>query len=623
MKTKNNISLYIIGFFISIYLITELLSVFNLINQATITLFWLVVLVAGLVVVKIRFRGYRLFFSNIKEKICNIFGELKSDPLFAIVVTIAALSVVIAISTTPYNHDSMTYHLARVAFWEQNHSIGHYATNVIRQIASPVFAEILCLHIYVLSGHIVNLCNLVQSFSYIAAAYLIYSVLNRLGVKRYISLISVIIYMTMPIAFAESVSTQNDLVVTVWFLMFINILTDFLSGKQPLNFDRASLLVVWELSSLVALSYLTKPSVMFGLVVLLFFSIPILVKRKEKIAVIMSFCFISLVNIAVLILPEMIRSIITFGSINSRNTSSNIMVGSIDVRYLFLNFLKNFTLNLPTRISPYVGMAIEAGLNKISEILGISLNDPVISFDGTYSVADPMVFHHDFAINPLIEYLAFFSVLILLLMFIKKKNDVIRIWMVISVAISFILFCIVLKYQPWGMRLMLPYLSALCIVVGIGMDEFFLHLNNSKVENSIISIILFLALSTGINCIMFQIRCSVKTFQGYRALYASSPELYEEDQEIVDKIAEMNYKKVGMAGTGVTYDFPFFVMMDGKIDKYYHVEVNNDTSKYSIGEAPDCIIWKRDIPADGSIIVNGSKYKIILTVGDSALFGKV
>lgn len=60
----------------------------------------------------------------------------------------------LALGTIPYNWDSMTYHLPRIAYWRQNRSIAHYATNCIRQISSPVLAEFVNLHVYILCrGH--------------------------------------------------------------------------------------------------------------------------------------------------------------------------------------------------------------------------------------------------------------------------------------------------------------------------------------------------------------------------------------------------------------------------------------------------------------------------------------
>ena len=97
-----------------------------------------------------------LFFLRIyKEKDClkalaaRLAGAIKRHKTACV---LAAALLFLAVYTVPYNWDSMTYHLSRIANWTQNQSAAHYATHNIREIVSPVLAEFLNLHVYILSG---------------------------------------------------------------------------------------------------------------------------------------------------------------------------------------------------------------------------------------------------------------------------------------------------------------------------------------------------------------------------------------------------------------------------------------------------------------------------------------
>ena len=82
---------------------------------------------------------------------------------------------------TPYNWDSMTYHLPRIAYWAQNRSVEHYATNCVRQVSSPVLAEFVNLHVYVLSRGHDWFFNLLQGMSYLTNAVLVGAIAKKLS----------------------------------------------------------------------------------------------------------------------------------------------------------------------------------------------------------------------------------------------------------------------------------------------------------------------------------------------------------------------------------------------------------------------------------------------------------
>ena len=602
---------------LTIYLITELLSLFNMVNRLSLTLFWCLVLFIIYIQMSRKYGSIASFCGMIRGKAEAVIDSIRTNPLFASAVAIGFASVLIAVFTVPYNHDSMTYHLARVAFWEQNHSVGHYATSVIRQVSSPVFAEILCLHIYVISGHMMNLCNLVQSSAFIITACTIYRMLTDLRVNSRIAVISVLLFMTMPIAFAESVSTQNDLVVTMWFTLFVSEMIRILKRPDRLGFDRRSLTDVLSIAGLIALIYLTKPSALFGVIVCFVFSLPLLIMRKEKIGVIIGYCAIGACAALVMILPEVIRNIMTFGHVSDKSIAGNIIVGSCMPSYLFVNFLKNFTFNLPNRICPYIKDGLTAFVYGIASLLKVPVDDPSISLSGTFEYNDPLAYNFDYAINSLVEWILIAGGIALIISCIRtrKKLEGIRVFILSSGIISFLVFCTVLRWQEWGTRLMLPYLSFLCILIGIIMDEVLQR------DEFVTPIILFLALTGVLNSIALQTWCAAKgRFGKEMAVFATISDDYYSYREVTDVIKKNGYQKIGIVGSEGVMEFPLFVLLDGKIEKLFHVCVENATDKYSDKEPPDCVIWIGNLPDEEVLIINGEEYGKKIQTEGMALF---
>lgn len=130
----------------------------------------------------------------------------------------AAGMMLFAIATNPYNWDSMTYHLARLFHWAQNQSVNYYATWIDRQVASPVGAAYGNLHVYILSGRRDIFVNLLQCCSYLTNGVLVFYIAKKLGCAVKYCYIALISFYTMPIAFAEALTTQVDNFSALWML---------------------------------------------------------------------------------------------------------------------------------------------------------------------------------------------------------------------------------------------------------------------------------------------------------------------------------------------------------------------------------------------------------------------
>ena len=167
--------------------LTEGLSVFHAVRFMTVFAAWAVLDIVLTVVCVIQWKrsglrirelcgipcnavdGGRSIDSSLKGRI----RDLKDYSYYGILIMTAIVVLALALFTTPNNWDSMTYHLSRIAYWTQNRSVEHYATNCLREIASPVLAEFVNLHVYILCRGSDMLFNLLQAASYLTCIVLV------------------------------------------------------------------------------------------------------------------------------------------------------------------------------------------------------------------------------------------------------------------------------------------------------------------------------------------------------------------------------------------------------------------------------------------------------------------
>lgn len=209
----------------------------------------------------------------------GIVSTVKCNKFFAVV---CVLDIIIAFLTVPYNWDSMTYHIPRIVHWTQNQSIMHYATNSIRQIANPPFHELVCFDIYLLSGNRDVFFNLVQSLAFLTNAWMVFEIAGKLHCTPRFCKVSSLLFLSMPIAFGESVTTQNDNLSCMFLLIFVYYLMDLLHVSNKIEDNKETYIKVGIMSAYIGYGYLTKPTVSIGMAVLAVVLLVICMIRRDS-----------------------------------------------------------------------------------------------------------------------------------------------------------------------------------------------------------------------------------------------------------------------------------------------------------------------------------------------------
>ena len=263
------------------------------------------------------------------------------------------------------------------------------------------------------------------------------------GLNRSMQLFAIVVCSTAPMAILQGSSTQNDLVVSLFTMLFLYFSILFVRSG-----DRSEL-VFAGLS--LGLALLSK-----GTALLFCFPIGALVFGPKML--IGSFQWKGFRNISQIALIAVLALCLNAGHY-SRNwqlfgtpiTSGDDKVANenITTRLVASNLLRNYALHLGS-INDSITMYIQ---NSVSDLLGSELNNPDSTFL-TLKFFIPQEMHEDTAGN--LFHLIFLTVACFVAFGCAKKER--RTVLITALAIigGFFLFCLVLRWQPWASRLHLP-----------------------------------------------------------------------------------------------------------------------------------------------------------------------
>ena len=384
---------------------------------------------------------------------------------------LAAAVALTAGAAAPNNRDSLAYHLSRIAHWIQDGGVFHYPTHVLRQLTLGPGAEMLAAELELLTGSDRGI-NFVQTLAWLGVV-LAASVLARdLGASRRGQAFAAVFAATLPIAILEASSTQNDLVLSLWLLVFVHFALRAFSGKAGL--------AGWLLAGAsLGLAVLTKPSALliafpFGLVLGIAAARGGAGARK------------SLAACALLALAInagfMTRNMALFGSPLGGEHGAVNSVFSPGIA--LSNISRNLALELLTPF-PSWNAGVEAAVLAFHRVLGLSASDPRSTWKGAEfhvparlrgappSDADEAVyaaFHEDEAGNPIHLFVFVAAAVVLLARRSLPGSRLVGTFFALLAA-GFLLFSLVLKWQPWGTRLELPFLLLAAPLTGTLLAE--------------------------------------------------------------------------------------------------------------------------------------------------------
>jgi hypothetical protein len=199
-------------------------------------------------------------------------GEALGDRvnLVLAVAVLGGLAYVAAliVGTAPNDYDVLWYHLARAAFWKQQHAVGYIPNvNDARLNGFPPNAEIADSFTMILSKSD-RFVGFVQLTSLLAGMTAIAGIARRIGLSVREALFGALLFATLPVVILQSATALNDLV----FGSFLVICAYFL-----LTWTRVTLALA---TLALGLAIGTKVTALLGLPVLALFAFVYYPRRR-------------------------------------------------------------------------------------------------------------------------------------------------------------------------------------------------------------------------------------------------------------------------------------------------------------------------------------------------------
>ncbi|MEU5910684.1 glycosyltransferase family 39 protein [Micromonospora sp. NPDC047527] len=140
------------------------------------------------------------------------------------------LELLVALLAEPNNFDSQTYHLPKVERWVAQGDLDFWPTAIHRQVTIPPGAEYLLLHLRLLTGGDA-LHNLVQWAAGIVCLVAVARITAQLGGSRRAQLITAFVLASTPMVVLQATSTQTDLVCAAWVACAATLVLDGLRRR--------------------------------------------------------------------------------------------------------------------------------------------------------------------------------------------------------------------------------------------------------------------------------------------------------------------------------------------------------------------------------------------------------
>lgn len=596
------------------WLSIELLGWFYLWNKVTVSVVWLIVIVVC---------GYRIYQKRLwqfltADSICNSYAIqcVKQHKFIAgTTLCFAGMIFVLSLLRSPNNVDSMIYHLPRIMHWIQEQSARPYAAGNDLQIRYPVISEYLIAQIAVLGAHD-RLFNMYQTIGYFLSGVMIYGIGRKLQVSRKISYLSVWIYWMIPMAMAQSFTTQTDDIAGTFLLVYLYFLLDFIQADK-LQTDRKGLLDGVRLAACVMLGYLCKPTIAFAMVVFFLWMCIVRILRKDSLIVLLKYVVVGALTAFLIYVPSLAKSYDTY-VVQPRKTAEATELtvlaeqGTPDAETMqaadtgmaqAANTLAPDSFNVTKALSDPVELVMtcvrNVGRNSFSAYFP-QWNDLWIWFVNKlgnkwsyevkhFKVQEGMNFWScDTASAPAVMVLSILMAICFLTRF--SRTNLRQSVFVFCAIVSFFVQCSLMGYTPFRSRYLVGVMALLAISIGIVLDNLRIR-ERSRLNLGIW--LLTLCTLGGINTFYYDITLTIDGFMGggIHKYYMGNPLPEEGNQAVIDVINGNGFTNIGVNGK---YSYEYVLWK--KISGLQRLENVNLTNAYKVYEdmsyLPECIIWE-------------------------------
>jgi hypothetical protein len=434
-------------------LFTEVLSVFRAVTSLSLSMGWLLPVIGSMGwLTQRRRKGIRIRLPKYE------LPKPWPDRLLLLgIAFILGVTLFLALYTPPQTWDSLNYHLSRVAHWAQERGVVPFATGIEKQNLMQPGAEMVVLHFYVLLGGD-RLANFVEWSAMLGSLVGVAFIASQLGANLLGQLVAAVFAATLPMGIAQASSTMTDYVVAFWMIC---VASESLSIKrQGLKLNE-----VVFISLGAGLALLTK---LTSVVYLLPFAVLIIVVSLRRISVRRSILMglLAIFLIIVVNAGHLTRNTMVYGHPIGPSSKVALHANELYEPKAFLsNLLRNAALHAGTPWSK-VNDWLFLNIYKVHAKLGLDIQDPRTTTVGWFAIGKPNTGDAT-AGNPLHAVLILIIFCLILIVPRLRKSPV-TLYAVIVTA-TFLIYCLVFKWQVFGSRLHLPFFVLFAPAIGFSL----------------------------------------------------------------------------------------------------------------------------------------------------------
>ncbi|WP_422754108.1 phospholipid carrier-dependent glycosyltransferase [Micromonospora sp. WMMD708] len=396
------------------------------------------------------------------------------------VLAVVLIELVVALLAEPNNFDSQTYHLPKVEHWVAQGSLEFWPTAIHRQVTIPPGAEYLLLHLRLFTGGD-TLHNLVQWAAGIGCLLVATRITAQLGGGRRAQLVTAFLLATTPMVALQATSTQTDLVAAAWAACAATLVLDGLHR-------RAGLTDALALGAATGLTALTKTSglIAVGPLLLLWGLAQLRLARRpaagtadraaptgaRQVARTVGGSLLVLLVAATVVGPFLARETAEFGHpLGPPRLRESIPMERHDPAAVLVNALRIGHTAFDTPLAPLRAGTASAIMDG-SRAIGVDPQDRAITFGREVFPVPAWYPDEDRVAFPLAGALALVGAVVALARprrVVPGRAGTLRAYAGVVVG-AVVLHTAMIKWQPWGNRLLLYALVLAVPLAGLWVD---------------------------------------------------------------------------------------------------------------------------------------------------------
>lgn len=465
------------------------------------------------------------------------------------------IELVIALIAEPNNFDSQTYHLPKIEHWAAQGSLEFWPTTIHRQVTIPPGAEYLLLHLRLLTGGD-GLHNLVQWAAGLGCLVVASRITAQLGGSRRAQLITAFVVGTTPMVALQATSTQTDLVVAAWTGCVATLALDGLAR-------RATPGSVLALGAATGLTAITKTSGLFGAgPMLLLWGVAQL--RQSGFLRTTAASLGIIVVAAAFVGPFMLRVYADFDNpLGPPRLRDSIPTQRHDPGSVLVNGLRIGHTALDTPIAPLRDASADAIIG-FAELIGVDPQDRATTFGRTEFPVRSWYPDEDRVAFPIAGVLALIGVALAL---VRPPAPRVRAYAVACAGVV-LLHVAMIKWQPWGNRLLVYALVLAAPLAGLWLDAVF---RRGATRRSVATVTAVAVLATsalaGVLAVSYGFprrlvgSGSLLTTDGWDTRFLRRPAWADDFRWAADRVEAAGARRIGLVQQNDNWEYPWWLLL--------------------------------------------------------------